>query len=247
MAKRVSKKKKTTTTATPRKKAAVKKKAAATAKKKSPARKTVAKKAAAKKPAVKKAGGKKTGGARYNGIGDEAVKTKTGKTWGEWIASLDALGAAKMAHKEIARLVNEKFKVGDWWSQMVTVGYEQAKGLRAVHQKADGFAVNVSRVIAVPVEKVFEAWHDARERLSWLGETAHEIRKATANKSIRITWTDTKPPSNVDVNFYDKGKGKSQVQIEHAKLSGAEAVKMMKNFWAERVEKLRERLGGGEG
>ena len=38
------------------------------------------------------------------GIGDEAVRAKTGRDWAEWLAVLDAAGAAKMTHKEISRI-----------------------------------------------------------------------------------------------------------------------------------------------
>ena len=35
-----------------------------------------------------------------------------------------------MSHKEIAEYLNEKRGVPGWWSQMVTVTYEQERGLR---------------------------------------------------------------------------------------------------------------------
>ena len=47
-------------------------------------------------------------------------------------------GAAKWPHKEIASFLHDQ-DCGDWWSQMVAVGYEQARGLRVKHQTADGF------------------------------------------------------------------------------------------------------------
>jgi hypothetical protein len=62
---------------------------------------------------------------KINGIGDEAVRAKTGKTWGQWIATLDKAGARTMEHAEIASLLHEKFGVPGWWTQMVTVGYER--------------------------------------------------------------------------------------------------------------------------
>ena len=69
------------------------------------------------------------------GVSDEAVHAKTGKTWKEWYRILDAAKAKKMAHKEIAAyLAKEHIKSG-WWSQMVAVAYEQARGLREKHQQ----------------------------------------------------------------------------------------------------------------
>ena len=43
---------------------------------------------------------------------------------------LDKDGCKKMPHKQIAEIVHEKYGVGPWWCQMVTVGYEQSRGLR---------------------------------------------------------------------------------------------------------------------
>ena len=75
---------------------------------------------------------KKSSSAEWGGIRSEAVQKATGCGWDKWIKALDHEGCASMSHTEIAALVHAKWpKVGDWWSQMVTVGYEQARGLRA--------------------------------------------------------------------------------------------------------------------
>ncbi len=71
-------------------------------------------------------------------IGDEAVKAKTGKVWKEWFKILDAAGAKKMTHTEIARHLYGKCKVPGWWSQMVANQYEQERGLRAARQDTNG-------------------------------------------------------------------------------------------------------------
>ena len=68
-------------------------------------------------------------------MSDEAVKAKTGKNWKEWFAILDRSGANKMGHQEIVKCLNTKHDIGPWWQQMVTVTYEQARGLREKHQK----------------------------------------------------------------------------------------------------------------
>jgi hypothetical protein len=39
--------------------------------------------------------------AKAQRMSDEAVKSKTGKTWKEWFAILDKAGASKMSHQEI--------------------------------------------------------------------------------------------------------------------------------------------------
>lgn len=70
---------------------------------------------------------------------------------------------------------------------MVTVGYEQARGLRDKHQKTDGFSASVSKTLSVPLGRLFEIWSDEQTRAAWLGES-FTVRKATQNKSMRVTW-----------------------------------------------------------
>jgi len=83
--------------------------------------------------------------AAVAGMSDEKVKGKTGCNWEKWVYALDRRGAQEMSHREIAALVSEKYKVTDWWSQMVTVGYERIKGLRARGQRRDnGFRLSTA-------------------------------------------------------------------------------------------------------
>lgn len=176
---------------------------------------------------------------KLNGITDAAVRAKTGKGWLEWLAILDQAGAQTMKHKDIATWVYENYrKIDGWWAQMVTVGYEQARGIRAVHQKPNGYEISVGRTIAAPVTMLFKAWNDAHTRNRWLSESV-TIRKATENKSMRVTWEDN--ATILSVNFYPKGDAKCQVVVQHTKLPDAHAAEQMKTCWSEALERLREK------
>jgi hypothetical protein len=180
------------------------------------------------------------GNETHAGIRSEAVRAKTGKGWAEWFAILDKAGAAKWPHKEIASFLHEQ-KCGDWWSQMVTVGYEQSRGLRVKHQTADGFTAGASKTVAAPVATVFRAWTDARSRAKWLPDAAGvTIRSATENKSLRLLWTDG--TSNIVVQFYPKGADKSQVTIERRKLKSANEVSQVKAYWTAALDRLKSLL-----
>ncbi len=212
-------------------------------------------KAAPRKPAVRKALAKRktaprgrvvTGklgakGVRLAGVGTEAVLRATGRAWEEWLTVLDRAGAKALPHKEIALMLSRKFGVPDWWSQMVTVGYEQARGLRVVNQKADGFAANASRTVGIALDRLYEAWSDPRVRARWLPDAPMEIRRSTDGKSMRITW-NAGPGSSVEVGFYSKGADKSMVQVQHSKLASAAAVKRQKAFWGDALERLKSLL-----
>ena len=173
-------------------------------------------------------------------MGSEAVLRATGRAWDEWLKVLDRAGAKAMPHKEIALMLSRKFEVPDWWSQMVTVGYEQARGLRAVNQRPSGFAANASRTVDIPVRRLYDAWNDPKMRARWLLDAPVEVRRSTDGKSIRMTWTVG--DSSVDVGFFAKGADKSQVQVEHGKLKNAAAVARQKKFWSDALERLKALL-----
>lgn len=179
--------------------------------------------------------------AKVAGISDAAVLKATGKSWHEWLRALDRLGAKQMDHKSIASMVDRKFPaIGGWWGQMVTVGYEQARGLRVPMQKSDGFSAGASKTIAAPVESLYAAWSDKRRRARWLPDAPLEVTKATASKSVRARWTTD--DTRVDVNLYAKGADKSMVQVQHARLPSAKAAQRMKAFWGGRLLDLKAQL-----
>lgn len=183
---------------------------------------------------------KKTTAEKTAGIGDEAVQARTGKTWQQWFKVLDAAGAKKMSHSEIACYLNEKHEVPGWWAQMVTVGYEQARGMRQKHQKPSGYEISASKTVAVPLAELFRAWEDKKLRSQWLKNASFEVRKATPNKSMRITWVDGK--TSLSVNFYPRANGKSLVAVQHGKLPDARAAKHMKAYWGAQLDRLKATL-----
>lgn len=173
-------------------------------------------------------------------ISDGAVKKATGKTWPEWCRALDKAGAKALDHKGIVALLRKEHDVGDWWCQMVTVGYERASGLRQKHEKPEGFQISGNKTIGVPIATLYEGWTDAKQRKRWLADPGFTVRKATAKKSMRITWVDGS--SSVEVLFYAKGAGKSQVSVQHSKLPSAAAATKMKAYWKKALGKLAEML-----
>jgi hypothetical protein len=218
-----------------------------------------ARRTATRRPATRRAGAKPVGtrkgaaraaarkaaparGLRLAGVGSDAVVRATGRAWDDWLKVLDRAGAKTMPHKEIALMLSRKFEVPNWWSQMVTVGYEQARGLRAVNQKAGGFSASASKTIAIALGRLYDAWNDPKMRTRWLPDAPVEVRRSTDGKSMRMTWTVG--DSSVDVNFLSKGADKSQVAVEHARLKNATAVARQKKFWSAALERLKAMLEG---
>ncbi len=174
--------------------------------------------------------------ATIAGRSDAILKQKTGCTWDRWVKALDYAQAYTWTHGEIAKHVAEKYKVPGWWAQAVTVGYERIKGLRAVGQRRDGsFEASKSRTFAVPLVRLYRAFHDARTRAEWLPGVELTVRTATRGKSMRITWPDR---TSVVVGFDARGAAKSQVAIQHGKLADRAAAARMKEYWDERLTAL---------
>ena len=88
---------------------------------------------------------------------------------------------------------------------MVTVTYEQDRGLRRKHERAEGYSVSASKTFGVSVNTLYKHWSDEKLSGLWLKDK-FTVRKTTANKSMRISWPCG---TNVDVEFYSKGASKS--------------------------------------
>lgn len=168
-------------------------------------------------------------------IGNEALQEKTGKTWAEWFVVLDKAGAKERSHQEIVALLKEH-GVGQWYGQMVTVGYEQERGVRVPHQKSDGFEISVSKTVNAAVGVAFMLFEDAKMRKRWMKDPAFEIRKATSNKRILINWPDG---TNVVTDFYSKGTNKTQVVVQQSKIQSAKAAEKQKRYWSEQLDALK--------
>jgi hypothetical protein len=177
-------------------------------------------------------------------VSDQAVQAKTGKNWEQWFRVLDRAGAKKMNHTDIAAYLYHELECPGWWNQMVAVGYEQARGLRRKHETPAGFQISCSKTVPVPLSTLFAAWWDERSRLRWLKERGMVVRKATRDKSVRVTWVDGR--TTLEVLFYAKGEAKSQVTLQHNKLADADAAERMKIYWSDKLEQLRAFLLSGE-
>ena len=177
-------------------------------------------------------------------VAEEKVVAATGRGWREWFGLLDEWGAARRTHREIARWLREEHAVDGWYSQSLTVGYERARGLRAVGENEHGFAITASRTVAVPVERLFESFDDEALRARLLPGADLHVRTATAPKSARYDWEDGE--TRVIVGFEELGESKSRVALSHERLPDADTADAMREFWRARLSGLKAQLEEGE-
>jgi hypothetical protein len=178
-------------------------------------------------------------------MSDQAIRRRTGRGWVEWFELLDEWGAAERQHAEIARWLAAEHGIGGWSAQAVTVSYERARGLRAVGEHADGFAITASKTVAVPVDRLYKAFVDKSLRQRWLPKGELRQRTVLKPKSARFDWGDGQ--TRVIVAFMAKGEAKSTVALAHERLPDAEEAERMKAFWRDRVTALKELLEGTGG
>jgi hypothetical protein len=171
-------------------------------------------------------------------MSDDAIRAKTGRGWEEWFDLLDDWGAADRPRAEAVRWLADAHAIEGWNAQAVTVTYERARGLRAVGEHADGFTVTASKTVAVPVDRLYEAFVDDAQRARWLPAAQLSVRTTSRPKSARFDWGDD--GTRVVVAFIAKGDAKSAAALAHERLPDARAAERMKAFWRDGVSALKE-------
>ncbi len=173
-------------------------------------------------------------------ITDKLVVERTGKPMEDWFNILDKKGAKEMKHIDIFNLVSsvEGLKsLGEWNQNLLTTTYEWNRGLKERGEKEGSFEVGVSKTINVSINTLYNSWIDDKTRNKWLAKEKITIRKATLNKSARITWSDGK--TSLSVDFYSKGEDKSQVVVQHMKIPDSKTATAMKSYWGKMLESLK--------
>jgi hypothetical protein len=175
--------------------------------------------------------------------GDEALRAATGKDWGEWFVLLDAAGAAarSLDHAKIWDLAMQALPPSaGWWGQMVSVGYERARGLREKHETCNGdFQATFSRTLPVPLFAAFAAWADEALRGQWLDAPGFGVTKINAGRNIRARWPDGRL---LDIRFDATGPDACRIVVDTMKLADAGAVLEAKAFWQGQLDRLRSFL-----
>ncbi len=189
-------------------------------------------------------------------IANESVREATGRAWDEWLAALDAAGAADLGHKEIvAHLEREHPDVSAWWRQSITVAYEQARGKRVLGETADaGFQLGVQRTVALNRR---EAWDLVTSRPElWLGEGAAvafepgarfvgpaasgAIRVVKPGRRLRMAWQPLgwPSPATLQLTFTESGPGKTAISAHLERLPDAATREEMRARFCEALERI---------
>jgi uncharacterized protein YndB with AHSA1/START domain len=173
----------------------------------------------------------------------DGVRRATGRDRDEWFALLDRWGAGSREYRAIADWLTGEHGVSRWWAQKLIVEYQQARGSRAPGVRPDGtFEVSASKTVAVPVERLFDAFVNSHQRRKWLTDGRMSLRTSEPGRSARFTWESG--ATRVNVGFIAKGSAKSTVTVAHERLADADEAETTKARWKERLIGLKAFLEG---
>lgn len=192
---------------------------------------------------------------------NEASKAATGKTLDEWYVYLDKFDGIKKGRREITNHLFGELKIDTWWTSAIAVEYERERGVKEKDGRQKGYFICSTKTINAPVEKVYAAWASADALSKWFGEGTQakiedggtfsnpdgnkgEYKRVRENQDLRFTWNGAEDESLVDVQFQDKGNGKTGLLVNHDRLQTRAEADGVRAAWAEALNRLKATLEG---
>jgi uncharacterized protein YndB with AHSA1/START domain len=190
-------------------------------------------------------------------VTNEAAKAATGKTLDQWFAELDKQDGIKQGRRANNSYVYEQ-KVDLWWCTTIAVEYERHHDVRKKDGLLEGYFICSTKTIGAPPAEVFKAWSSAAELSKWFGAGSKaEVKdggtyqnkdgdkgnflRVRQNKDIRLTWENAafSSPTQVDVQFQDKGKGKTGLLVNHTRIQTRAEADGLRVAWAAALDQLK--------
>jgi len=175
-------------------------------------------------------------------VTDEACKATTGKTFGQWIATIDARGIGKGRREVIQWLYDETGRGKDvWWATTIWVEYERSKGVVVKKDGlAEGYNICVTKSVSAPVAAAFSAFSSVVESCG----NAAVLLRVREDKDLRFSWQTSGVPDKtlVDVTFLDSGKGKTAIAIMHTRIQTRAESDGLRNAWTKVLNDLKARV-----
>jgi hypothetical protein len=172
------------------------------------------------------------------------VERATNRTWDEWLAFMDRIGAKDLDHKAIALQVYEELdgtieQLG-WWTQAVTVAYEQYIGRRIPGQRPDGtFQTSVSRSTPLGMQELMDRWAEFAAGDEVVQDVVADGDLRVSGTDRRISWrTKAKDGSSVVVISEPKKNGTASLVVQHMGLPSLELSEEARERWASVVSRF---------
>ena len=175
-------------------------------------------------------------------INTDSIANATSMSWEEWVRELDARGARKMSHTELARKLYDELdgtlENHGWWAQGITVAYEQHIGKRVPGQLVNGlFELAVSKTIVAERTVCFARvaqWFESQAMLN-----DHEIIKPRISETPkRSNWRcDFADGSKFAATVEENGQ-KSKLVLSHTAIPSQLDADEWKAYWKHIADEL---------
>lgn len=185
------------------------------------------------------------------GITTESVHKCTGKHWHQWLAILEKAHAQTWTHQEIVAFLKSKYRLGPWWQQHVTRGFEIAIGRRFEGQNAKGhYTVTATKSLRTDVKLVWKLLLSKEGQDVWLkpfSETAilagtqfetkdgyfGEIRTIKLNRRLRMMWLDPNwdDKTTVQITLVARPENRSILVIDHSQIKTVKSQTELRARW----------------
>lgn len=190
-------------------------------------------------------------------VTNQAAKAATGKTLDQWFAELDKLNGLKQGRRAINNSLYEQ-KVDPWWCTTIAVEYEKHHDARKKDGLYEGYFICSTKTIAAPVAEVYAAWTNNEKLSEWMGtSTRADVKddgkyenkdgdrgtflRVRPNKDLRLSFENPafSAPTQIEVQFQDKGKGKTGVLVNHNRIQTRAEADGLRAAWADALNKLK--------
>jgi uncharacterized protein YndB with AHSA1/START domain len=190
----------------------------------------------------------------------DGVKADTGKTLDQWFAELDKIDGLKIGRRAINNHLYEQ-KLDPWWCATIAVEYEKHHDVRKKDGLYEGYFVCSTKTIAAPIPDVYKAWTSDDALSKWFGAaTKADVKdggifqnkdgdkgvysRVRQNKDLRFTLENRciSPPVLIDVQFQDKGKGKTGLLVNLQRIQNRDEADALRNAWSAALNRLKELL-----
>jgi uncharacterized protein YndB with AHSA1/START domain len=178
----------------------------------------------------------------------------------QWFAELDKMDGLKMGRRAINNHLYEQ-KIDPWWCATIAVEYEKHHELKKKDGLYEGYFVCSTKTIGAPVKDVYQAWTNSESLSKWFGAgTKAEVKdggtfqnkdgdkgsysRVRENKDLRFTLENKAfaAPVMIDVQFQDKGKGKTGLLVNLQRIQNRAEADGLRNAWAEALNQLKSLL-----
>jgi len=169
---------------------------------------------------------------------NDAVRAATGRGWEEWCDIIDAWPGSVDGHAPIAKHLEEQYnEVSAWWAQGITIGWERITGRRLPGEMPDGtFTANKSKTLNGDASQLRALLLDDAARNDLFPGVTTELKSDPAAKTIRIAVG----PGVASFGLTDKGAGRANIAIQHARLPKVGDVDEWKFYWSEWLDAIAE-------